>query len=143
MKAIVRRRARIARVRRIEHAHAAAIAVAAETRVVTLEQQSSHLGRLAVDLAPTSGLMTGATLSNAAELADRLRRAQHSLANTISGARAAAFEQSLARIEARIRQESADRLETRAHEKLAEDLERRFAHAARAHRRGPAEEGRS
>lgn len=125
MKSLTQRRARIARVRKIEHARASASAAEAEGRVIVLEQHSSRLHRLATDLTPGAGSMFGAALSNAGELAQRLRDARTGLADAISGAKASALESSLARIEARIRQESADRLEVQAQTQLHEAMERR------------------
>lgn len=125
MKQIVKRRARIARVRRAQHLQASAQAQMAENRVSTLENQAGHLIRLASDLDATPGLATGAMLANAGELALRLRAARDGLSDAIAGARATALERSALRLEARIRQESAERLDARARAVLAEHAERK------------------
>lgn len=127
MKHVVRRRARIARVRRAQHLQASAHAAMAANRVQTLEGQATHLIRLAGDLDASPGQMTGASLSNAGELAQRLRAARDGLVDAIVGARATALERSLQRIEARIKQESAERLDARARSSLAELMERKRA----------------
>lgn len=125
MKQLVKRRARIVRVRRAQHLQASANATLAENRVQTLEGQAGHLIRLASDLDAAPGETSGAMLSNAGELAQRLRAAKDGLADAISGARATALERSAHRIEARIRQESAERLDGRARAALAEYSERK------------------
>ena len=125
MKGLTQRRARIARVRRIEHARASASAAEAESRVELLEGHSTRLHSLATDLTPGAGSMFGATLANVGELQQRLRDARTGLVDAITGAKASALERSLARIEARIRQESADRLESQALEHFVEAVERR------------------
>lgn len=125
MKQAVKRRARIARVRRAQHLQASAHAQMAENRVLTLESQAGHLVRLASDLDARLGQTSGAMLANAGELAQRLRAARDGLADAIAGAKATALERSLQRIEARIRQESADRLDERARAHLAERVERK------------------
>lgn len=135
MKNVVRRRARIARVRRAQHLQASAHAALAENRVMTLESQAVHLVKLAGDLDARPGTVTGAALSNAAELAHRLRTARDGLMDAITGAKAAAFERSLQRIEARIKQESAERLDARARDSLAEITERKRAAMPRRRRR--------
>ena len=135
MTGLSQRRARIARVRRIEHARASASAAEAESRVVVLEGHSARLHTLAGDLTPASGTMFGAALSNAGELQQRLRDARSGLVDAITGARASALERSLQRIEARIRQESADRLETMAEAERVEAVERRRETPFRARQR--------
>lgn len=125
MKQVVKRRARIARVRRAQHLQASAHAQMAENRVLTLEGQAGHLIRLASDLDATPGKATGRILANAGELAQRLRAARDGLTDAIVGARATALERAARRIEARIRQESAERLDQRARTALAEYLERK------------------
>ncbi|RJF93223.1 hypothetical protein [Sphingomonas cavernae] len=125
MKQVVKRRARIARVRRAQHLQASAHAQMAENRVMTLESQAGHLIRLASDLDATPGDATGAALANAGELAQRLRAARDGLTDAIVGARATALERAARRMEARIKQESAERLDQRARTALAEYLERK------------------
>lgn len=125
MKQVVKRRARIARVRRAQHLQASAHAQMAANRVQMLEGQAGHLVRLASDLDATPGQAAGAALANAGELAQRLRAARDGLTDAIVGAKATALERSAKRIEARIRQESAERLDERARAALAEHLERK------------------
>lgn len=125
MKEVVKRRARIARVRRAQHLQASAHAQLAENRVLTLEGQAGHLIRLASDLDATPGHSTGRMIANSGELAQRLRAARDGLTDAIVGARATALERAARRMEARIKQESAERLDQRARSALAEFLERK------------------
>ena len=135
----VSRRARLARVRRIEHLHAAAEAVAADAQVASLEASSERLralrGGLIGDVGPTSG----ARLGHTHELAMRLDVARAGLFDAITGARLTAGACAEARLEARRNQESAEKLEARAAAELARLGERR-ASAIGMRRRGSGEE---
>jgi len=125
--AAIERRARIARVRRVQHLQAAADAARADGRVQHLENTADHLAQLTRALSPGPGALSGAALGNAAELAARLDTVRHGLAGPIADARSAALAGAMRRMEARIAQETAERLETRAHEAAALLRERRLA----------------
>ena len=114
MKGLVQRRARVARVRRVQHLQAAGIAAQADARASSLENTAEHLAQLRHSLTPAQGAMSASQLSSAAELAMRLDTVRHGLTDSIVAARATALETAARRLEARIRQESADRLEERA-----------------------------
>ena len=139
MKRAVERRARIARVRRIEHLHAAAQAATADAQVVSLEASSERLNVLRGGLIGETGASSGAQIGHTHELAMRLDVARVGLFDAIAGARITAAASAEARIEARRNQESADKLEARAAASLAMLAERR-ANALGTRRRGLSEE---
>ena len=127
MSGLVQRRARIARVRRVQHLRAAGDAAQAEGRVTQLESTADHLAQLALALSPERGAWTGGQLGNAAELAMRLDKLRDGMTDSIVAARATALEQAARRLEARVRQESAERLEERATDAVEKMRERRLA----------------
>jgi len=117
--ALVHRRARFARIRRVQHLQAAASAAQAEGRASSLENTAAHLTQLCHSLNPAPGPIAASQLSNAGELAMRLDAVRNGLTDSIVSARATAVESAARRLEARIRQESAERLEERAARALA------------------------
>ena len=125
MSGLVRRRERIARVRRVEHVLAAGAAAAAEAQLQTLEQSAARVLDLRLSLTTGIGSLTSQTLAAQGELAHRLDLARFGLADAIAGARATAAAKGAERIEARIRQESADRLAERAGKAAEALVERR------------------
>ncbi|MDB5661788.1 MAG: hypothetical protein JWN59_126, partial [Sphingomonas bacterium] len=72
MNGVVERRARLARIRRVQHLQAAATAAQAEGRATSLEGTAAHLTQLCHSLTPLPGMTSASQLSNAAELAMRL-----------------------------------------------------------------------
>lgn len=114
MNALVRQRARIARVRRLQHGLAAAAAAEASGKVALLETNSARLARMRADLAPGTGATDGAALARAGELAMRIDAARLGLARSIEGARTVAATREGIRIAARRDQESAEKLERHA-----------------------------
>ncbi len=118
------KRARIARVRRVQHSLAAASAAHAENHAAMLETSADRLAQLRFSLSVGKGISSGAAIANLGELAMRLDDARHGLNDAIASARANADLQAEARLAARRRQESANKLETRAAMALAEFLER-------------------
>ena len=60
MNALVRQRARLARVRRIQHGLAATVAAQAAGRVQMLETSRARLSQLRAELKPAEGPTTGA-----------------------------------------------------------------------------------
>jgi flagellar biosynthesis chaperone FliJ len=123
---MVERRARIARVRRVQHLRAAGEAAQAEGRVAQLEGTADHLAQLASALVPDPGQgWSGAQLGNRAELTMRLDQLRHGMTDSIAAARANALEQAAKRLAARIAEESASRLESRAAEAFERDREQR------------------
>lgn len=124
MKALVRRRQRVARVRRVQHLQASAIAAQAEGKAVSLQLSADRLAQLrgSLDLAP--GAVSGAALSNAGELAMRLDAVRDGLTDAIVSARVSAARFAALRLEARIRQESAEKLGERASAALDQQRER-------------------
>ena len=119
MSGLVQRRARFARIRRVQHLQAAASAAQADARASSLENTAAHLAQLCHSLSPAPGPIVAAQLSNAGELAMRLDAVRNGLTDSIVSARATALESAARRLEARIRQESAERLEERAARALA------------------------
>ena len=124
MRLKVAKRARIARVRRIQHSHAAAIAMRAETHAAMLETSAERLGQLRLSLSAGEGASRGAVLAGLGELSMRLDDARHGLADAIATARANAVYQAEVRLEARRQQESANKLESHAADALDRFLER-------------------
>ena len=110
----VRLRARIARVRRIQHGLAALAAAKASGHVKTLESNRQRLKQMGEALAAEPGPSSGATLASRGELAMRLETARDGLAQSIDMARAAAGRREQARLGARRDQESAEKLERKA-----------------------------
>jgi len=117
------KRARIARVRKVQHSLAAAAAARAENHAVMLETSAERLAQLRFSLSVNKGMSSGAVMANLGELAMRLDDARHGLKDAIASARANASQQAEVRLEARRRQESANKLEARAAAALAEFLE--------------------
>jgi hypothetical protein len=123
MNGLVRQRARLARVRRIQHGLAATIAAEAAGRVQMLETSRARLLQMRSELCPLEGTTTGAAMARMGELAMRLDAARHNLGPTIDSARNAAAAREAERRAARRDQESAEKLEAaalRAAEELAE-----------------------
>ncbi len=114
MSRLVRQRARLARVRRVQHNLAAGAAARAAAEVQRLEASVTRLAQLRDGLAAAEGLATGATLASLGELALRLDGARAGLAPSISRARTAADRREAERLEAHRNEESADKLEQRA-----------------------------
>jgi hypothetical protein len=141
MSATAFRRARITRVRRIEHLHAAAAASAANAQVAALESSAERLAEQRGGLIGTTGATTGASLAHAHELAMRLDIARHGLGDAIAGARLSAGACAEARIEARRNEESAAKLEQRAMAALARTAERRAGAIGRRRRGLTGEQG--
>jgi hypothetical protein len=127
MSAVVKRRERIARVRRVEHVMAAGAAAAAEAQLQSLENSASRVLELRLSLTTGMGSMLSESLAARGELAHRLDVARFGLADAIAGARAVVATRAAERVEARIRQESADRLVTRAESEANALSERRAA----------------
>lgn len=125
------KRARIARVRRVQHSLAAASAARAENHAIMLETSAERLSQLRFSLAVGKGMSSGAAMANLGELAMRLDDARHGLTDAIASARANAEQQAEVRLDARRRQESANKLEARAAAALAEFLENRAVAAPR------------
>jgi hypothetical protein len=109
-----KRRARILRVRVIEHRVAAARQSAAEQRVTELLGVARRLDDLRASLSPTEGATTGAMLQSKNELRSRLGRAETELQNPIRRAEDDHQQASSSRLLARAREEGAERLRNKA-----------------------------
>ncbi|ABQ67656.1 hypothetical protein [Rhizorhabdus wittichii] len=127
MKALVRKRARITRVRAAQHLLAASAAANAEAQVDQLETNAAKLASLRDSLTLPVGPVSGAALQNRGELALRLDNARHGLSGAIASAKATAEQKVAERLEARQRQESAAKLDARAVQALTEWTEARMA----------------
>lgn len=125
MKSLVTKRARITRVRAVQHLQAASAATQAQAQVATLENNAAKLASLRDSLTVAEGATTGAVLQNRGELAQRLDKARGGLTNAILSARAAAEKKVAERLEARQRQESAAKLDARAVQALSDWTEAR------------------
>jgi hypothetical protein len=126
MKALAERRARITRVRQVQHLHAVSEAAAAEGKVVQLEGNAAKLAALRMSLTLAPGITSGASLGNSGEMGLRLDTVRHGLTDAIGAAKAVASARIKDRTDADIRRESAERLETRAVAELQQMIEERM-----------------
>jgi hypothetical protein len=126
MKALAERRARITRVREVQHLHAISEAAAAEGKVVQLEGNAAKLAALRMSLTLAPGITSGASLGNSGEMGLRLDTVRHGLTDAIGAAKAVASARIKDRTDADIRRESAERLETRAVAELQQMIEERM-----------------
>jgi len=126
MRALAERRARITRVREVQHLHAIGEAAAAEGKVVQLEGNAARLAALRMSLTLAPGITTGAGIGNAGEMGLRLDTVRHGLTDAIGAAKAVATARAKDRRDADIRRESAERLETRAVAELQQMIEERM-----------------
>ena len=135
MNGLVRQRARLARVRRIQHGLAATIAAQAAGRVQMLETSRERLRQMRSELRPVEGPTTGAAMARMGELAMRLDSARYNLGPTIDSARSAAAARETERRAARRDQESAEKLEAAALRVAEELAEQRLRQAGRGRAR--------
>lgn len=127
MKALIRKRARISRVRSVQHLLAASDAASAEAQVISLENNAAKLVMLRDSLTIPVGETSGAILQNRGQLAQRLDGARSGLASAINSAKATAEQKVAERLEARQRQESAAKLDARAVQALSDWTEARMS----------------
>jgi hypothetical protein len=137
---LVKRRERIARVRRVQHTQAAALSAAAEMQLSNLESSEQRLTSIRASLSWELGDFSAATLASRAELGLRLDEARFGLIDAIAGARATFEAREAERIEARKNQESAEKLGERAAAEAARAAERRMSAMRGSPRRGLEEE---
>lgn len=121
----VRQRARIARVRRIQHGIASLAAAKAAGHVQFLEANQQRLKAMHEGLAANPGNTCGATLAGLGELAMRLDAARDGLGTTIASAKVAARLREEARLGARREQDCAEKLERKAASAAARADEKR------------------
>lgn len=131
-------RARVGRIRRIQHGLAAFAAAKASGHVQMLEQNAERLKQMRLGLGAGTGATSGAALASRGELAMRLEAARDGLQGTIAGARVAASLREQARLDARRDQESAEKLEQRAASAAARAEEKRAGARFRPRPRTPA-----
>jgi hypothetical protein len=138
--AALKQRARIARVRRLQHNMAATSAAQAAGQLRSLEHSRERLAQMRCELNASEGATSGAWLSAAGELAMRLDSARLGLSGSIDAARGIAAAREQARMRARRDQESADKLEQAAARAAAEMMQDRLNKAgARRGRKGMAD----
>lgn len=126
MKSLAERRARITRVREVQHLQAVSAAAAAEGKVVQLEGNAAKLAAMRMSLSMAPGITNGASLGNSGEMGLRLDTVRHGLTDAIGAAKAVAFARAQDRTQADIRRESAERLENRAVAELQHMIEERM-----------------
>ena len=131
MRALAEQRARVARVRRVQHLQAAGIAAEAQGKVAQLENNASRLASLRGSLIAPVGPSSGAALGGSGELAARLDAVRNGLADALGAARIAAMERAAEQLNAHIKREGAERLETHAVADLQQIIEQRMAAAFR------------
>ncbi|MDB5685671.1 MAG: hypothetical protein JWR77_260 [Rhizorhabdus sp.] len=141
MRALAQRRARITRVREVQHLHAVGEAATAEGKVVQLENNAARLAALRMSLTLAPGITSGAALGNAGEMGLRLDTVRHGLSDAIGAAKSIALARAGDRRDADIRRESAERLETRAVAELQRLIEERMAAGIRHRMRKEAPHG--
>lgn len=134
MSSLIRQRARLTRVRKIQHGLAAAAAAQAAGRVAMLEMNRERLLRMRAELKPVEGQTTGAALARMGELAMRLDKARHGLDPTLEAARSLAASLQGEQLAARRDQESAEKLEAAAVGLMEQMAERRAQQAGRTRR---------
>jgi hypothetical protein len=137
MKALAQRRARITRVREVQHLQAVNEAATAEGKVVQLEGNAAKLAALRTSLSSAPGLTSGAALGGSGELGLRLDTVRDGLASAIGAARSVALARADDRRNADIARESAERLQNRAVADLQRLIEDRMMANIR-HRNGKA-----
>lgn len=123
MKNIVQQRARIVRVRKIQHDLAASAAAEAAGQVQLIETNRQRLAQMRRELNAVEGTTSGAALARMGELAMRLDSARQGLGRTLDNARTMAAAREEVRRSARREQESAEKLQQAAisaAERLAE-----------------------
>lgn len=125
MSASLRQRARIVRVRRVQHDLAAAAAAKASAELKTLQQSEEKLRLIRDGLGTDRGQLSGAALASLGELAMRLDKARHGLERTIDGVRVQVAAREGIRLAARRDQESAERLEEKAQAAARRTAERK------------------
>jgi len=141
MNGLVRQRARLARVRRIQHGLAASVAAQAAGRVQMLETSRERLRQMRSELKPVEGPTTGAAMARMGELAMRLDSARYNLGPTIDSARSAAAAREAERRAARRDQESAEKLEAAALRAAEDAAEKRLRQSGRSRARSQEEIG--
>ena len=124
---ILKQRARIARVRRIQHDLAALAVAKASGQVQLIETNQRRLTQMREAVTVEAGPTSGADIASRGELAMRLEAARHGLGRTLADARAVAALRERARVGARRDQESAEKLERRAAASAAKAEDRRNA----------------
>jgi hypothetical protein len=126
MKSLASRRARVARVRQVQHLAAVGAASVAEGRLAQLEANEERLQALRATLVSGMGASSGAAFAQAGELAQRLEQARVSLQPQINSAREAVTLRLSERQTAHIAREGADRLQVRAVAQMHREIEERM-----------------
>ncbi len=114
MTSVVRQRARIVRVRKIQHDLAASAAAEAAGQVQLIETNRQRLAQMRNELRPGEGPTSGAELARIGELAMRLDAARQGLGRSLDTARTMAAARENERRAARRDQESAEKLQQAA-----------------------------
>ncbi|WP_129794314.1 hypothetical protein [Sphingosinicella sp. CPCC 101087] len=114
MSALLKQRARIVRVRRLQHDLAASAAAEAAGKVQLLETSRQRLADMRSELNAIPGPTSGSGLARIGELAMRLDVARQGLAPSLDSARAAAAQKERIRLSKRRDQESAEKLQKSA-----------------------------
>lgn len=131
MNAQIKSRGRLARVRKLQHGLAAVRAHQAAQQVEQLEVSRERLASLRAELSAEEGITDGAALSRRGELAMRLDAAHEGMVPAIMRARSMAEAEELARLAARIREESASKLHSAARKNAQVAIDNRPARSWR------------
>lgn len=114
MTSVVERRARIVRVRQMEHRAARAKLATAEAALANLDRIAGRLSGLRASLKPDAERTTGLALKSMAEMALRLEAAQCDLAAPMEGAQHNRIRSIAERAAAKTREEGAEKLREQA-----------------------------
>lgn len=140
MSSMLKQRARISRVRRLQHNIAASSVAEANMQLRQLEFSQERLSQMRLDLGARMGATSGAMMASAGELAMRLDAARVGLAPSIDAAKAAVALKEERRLHARRDQESAERLEQRSVSAVEAMRDRRMQRTPRRRARAGGEE---
>jgi hypothetical protein len=135
MNQVLKQRARIVRVRRLQHDLAASVAAEAAGKVQTLETSRRRLADMRNELCAVTGATLGSGLARIGELAMRLDVARQGLAPSLDSARAAAAQKERIRVSKRRDQESAEKLQQSAAAAAEALAERQMLRAPRVRAR--------
>lgn len=114
MSGVAQRRARILRVRQLEHRVATARLASAEATLANLDRIKGRLSNLRASLKPNAERTDGQALKAMAEMAIRLEKAQGDLAAPIGDAERKRAHSMAERAYAKTREDGAEKLHSRA-----------------------------
>lgn len=127
MSRLLKSRARLLRVRHVQHMLAVGEAMAARDQANQIESNARRLARVREELFAGEGVANGAHLAAQRELAERLERAGRQLDGALYDARRRVDEKQAQVISADREREIAERLKDKAHRAAEDKAEARLA----------------